>query len=116
MSFIGLVVTTNLSYALDAPWMAESKWLITLISCLLVGVLVAASLRGLALGKWVHNAGGVMLLATFATLIALPPADWQRGGEHPARGRLTIDMLVAHMAWHDDNHLEQLTRALEGRP
>jgi len=25
-------------------------------------------------------------------------------------------MLVAHMAWHDDNHLEQLTRALEGRP
>jgi len=50
------------------------------------------------------------------TLIALPPAEWQRGGEHPARGRLTIDMLVAHMAWHDDNHLEQLTRALEGRP
>lgn len=50
------------------------------------------------------------------TLIALAPADWQRGGEHPARGRLTIDMLVAHMAWHDDNHLEQLTRALEGRP
>ena len=50
------------------------------------------------------------------TLIALEPADWQRGGEHRARGRLTIDMLVAHLAWHDDNHLEQLTRALEGRP
>jgi len=49
-------------------------------------------------------------------LIALPPADWQRGGEHPSRGRLSIDMLVAHMAWHDDNHLQQLTRALEGRP
>ena len=32
------------------------------------------------------------------------------------RGRVTIDMLVAIMAWHDDNHLEQLTRALEGRP
>jgi DinB superfamily len=50
------------------------------------------------------------------TLVALPPSDWQRGGEHPARGRLTIDLLVAHLAWHDDNHLEQLTRALEGRP
>ena len=48
-------------------------------------------------------------------LVALPPADWQRGGEHAARGRLSIDMLVAHLAWHDDNHLEQLTRALEGR-
>jgi hypothetical protein len=50
------------------------------------------------------------------TLMTLTPADWQRGGEHPARGRLTIDMLVALMAWHDDNHLEQLTRALEGNP
>jgi hypothetical protein len=49
------------------------------------------------------------------TLMALPPADWQRGGEHRVRGHVTIDMLVAHMAWHDDNHLEQLTRALEGR-
>jgi hypothetical protein len=25
-------------------------------------------------------------------------------------------MIVALMAWHDDNHLDQLTRALEGRP
>jgi hypothetical protein len=49
-------------------------------------------------------------------LIGLSPSDWQRGGEHPARGRLSIDMLVALMAWHDDNHLEQLTRAVEGRP
>lgn len=50
------------------------------------------------------------------TLMALPPDDWQRGGEHPVRGRVTIDMFVALMAWHDDNHLEQLTRAVEGRP
>jgi hypothetical protein len=50
------------------------------------------------------------------TLIALPPDDWQRGGEHPVRGRVTIDMFVALMAWHDDNHVEQLTRAVEGRP
>jgi hypothetical protein len=50
------------------------------------------------------------------TLVAASPSDWQRGGEHPVRGRLTIDMIVALMAWHDDNHLHQLTRALEGRP
>jgi len=49
-------------------------------------------------------------------LVSASPADWQRGGEHPVRGRLSIDMLVALMAWHDDNHLDQLTRALEGRP
>ena len=50
------------------------------------------------------------------TLIGLAPADWQRGGDRPGRGRLTIDRLVALMAWHDDNHLEQLTRAVEGKP
>jgi DinB superfamily len=50
------------------------------------------------------------------TLVTLAPVDWQRGGHHPTRGRLSIDLLVALMAWHDDNHLEQLTRALEGRP
>jgi hypothetical protein len=51
---------------------------------------------------------------SLATLIALSPADWQRGGEHPARGRLTVDMLVAHMAALDDIHVAQLARALEG--
>jgi DinB superfamily len=49
-------------------------------------------------------------------LMTLSPVDWQRSGHHPARGRLSIDLLVALMAWHDDNHLDQLTRALEGRP
>ena len=49
-------------------------------------------------------------------LVSMSPSDWQRGGEHPERGRLSVDMFVAMMAWHDDNHLAQLTRALEGQP
>ena len=31
------------------------------------------------------------------------------------RGRITIDDFVTLMAWHDDNNLDQLRRALEGR-
>jgi hypothetical protein len=31
------------------------------------------------------------------------------------RGRFTIDDLASLMAAHDDNHLDQLKRALEGR-
>ncbi len=46
----------------------------------------------------------------------LQPADWQRGGKHARRGRLTMDDFLAIMAWHDDNHLDQLRRALAGRP
>ena len=39
----------------------------------------------------------------------------QRGGIRGDR-RMTIDDFVSVMAWHDDNHLDQLKRALEGRP
>ena len=74
MSAIGLTVVTNLSYALGpgARWMAESKGFITAFSMVLVGVLAGISIRGLSVGKWVHNAGGVLLLLTFLTLIGLP--------------------------------------------
>src|SRR5712692_7334951 len=49
MSGIGLTVVTNLSYAIGpgGRWMAESKWFITVFSCLLVGTLVGVSTRGL---------------------------------------------------------------------
>jgi hypothetical protein len=45
----------------------------------------------------------------------LTPAQWDKGGLHPVRGRITIDAFLTLMAWHDDNHLDQLKRALEGR-
>ncbi len=49
-------------------------------------------------------------------LQSLSPAEWQRGGVHLSRGRLTLADWVASLAGHDDNHLDQLRRALEGRP
>ena len=71
---IGLVVTTNVSYAIGptAAWMKEAQILIFAVSFGLVLAMVLASLRGLRLGKWVHNAGGIMLMITFAALIAMP--------------------------------------------
>ncbi len=84
LSGIGLVVTTNIGYAIGpgAAWMQGSKWFITVVSCLLVVGIMWASFRGLALGKWVHNAGGVMLMATFLTLILLPFFSLARGDLH----------------------------------
>jgi amino acid transporter len=81
LSGIGLIVTTNISYAIgpSAAWMQGSKWLITIVSCALVLAIVLASVRGLALGKWVHNAGGILLMATFLTLILLPFFSLARG-------------------------------------
>lgn len=45
----------------------------------------------------------------------LTPEQWSRGGIHAVRGRVTIDDFVTLMAWHDENHLDQLKRALDGR-
>jgi hypothetical protein len=45
----------------------------------------------------------------------LTPAQWEKGGIHAVRGRITLDSFLSLMAWHDDNHLDQLTRALQGK-
>jgi hypothetical protein len=45
----------------------------------------------------------------------LAPAQWQRAGVHSVRGRTSIDTFLTLMAWHDDNHLDQLRHALAGK-
>ncbi len=73
MSGIGLTVVRNLSYAFVAlRWTAGSHGFVGLFSCALLGVMVYVSTRGLSFGKWVHNAGGVLLLTVFLALIILP--------------------------------------------
>src|SRR5262249_18238477 len=45
----------------------------------------------------------------------LSPEGWRRAGIHATRGKFTLDDFLTLMAWHDDNHLDQLGRALDGR-
>jgi amino acid transporter len=80
LSGIGLVVTTNFAYAI-APlsWMKGNKGAISFVSIALVLGMIFAATRGLAVGKWFHNAGGVMWLLTFAVLILLPFFALARG-------------------------------------
>ena len=80
MSGIGLTVVRNLSYAFAGMrWTADSHWFVGLFSCVMLGVMVYVSTRGLSLGKWVHNAGGVFLLLVFMALIILPFVSLWRG-------------------------------------
>jgi DinB superfamily len=53
---------------------------------------------------------------TLALLNSLSDAQWLRGGIHSQRGRLTLADWVASLASHDDNHVDQLRRALDGHP
>jgi uncharacterized damage-inducible protein DinB len=52
---------------------------------------------------------------SLALLRTLTPEQWKRAGTHATRGPVTVNDFVTLMAWHDDNHLDQLRRALEGK-
>src|SRR3989441_2795370 len=77
----GMFTTTNISYAIGpgAAWMPNSKWCVSLISAALVGGLGWACVRGLSLGKWLHNVGAFAMLVVYATLILLPLLGLARG-------------------------------------
>src|SRR6267378_2064970 len=81
MSGIGLIIKKNIAYAIGprADWMHENKKMTTIVCVVLMISIIAASRRGLALGKWVQNVGGIFLLVTFATLILLPFITAGRG-------------------------------------
>jgi hypothetical protein len=56
------------------------------------------------------------LAEALETFGRLTPGQWEKGAVHPALGRITIDRGLSIMAFHDDNHLDQLARALRGQP
>ena len=75
----GMFVTTNISYALGAAWMPNSKWCVSLISSALVIGLGWTCLRGLSLGKWLHNVGAFAMFLVYGALIFLPLLGLARG-------------------------------------
>src|SRR6266496_2455508 len=77
----GMFITTNISYAIGpgAAWMPNSKWCVSLISAALVSGLAWTCVRGLSLGKWVHNVGAFAMFVVYAALIFLPFLGLARG-------------------------------------
>jgi glutamate:GABA antiporter len=84
----GIAVTATILYATPteiayllgprALWVPESEWASTTIVTVLVLVVMMAALRGLEVSKWVHDAGGIAMLAVFGLLILLPLWGWLR--------------------------------------
>lgn len=50
-----------------------------------------------------------------AYLEGLDESSWQRTARHPRRGVMTLQEQLALAAWHDVNHIEQITRILAGK-
>ena len=80
-SEIGLQLATNLSYALgpNAAWLAGNKLFIAVSGCVIISMMTIVSMLGLGVGKWIHNAGGLVMLVVFALLLLLPLINLARG-------------------------------------
>jgi amino acid transporter len=74
LSYMGIQATTMSAYTLGpgAAWMAESKWVMSGTTLALLGALIVIASIGLGLGKWIQDLGGVVMVAVFVALIALP--------------------------------------------
>lgn len=74
MTNIGLQLTQYLGYIFGpraAAVMAEN-WVIALTMAVVTAALMGITIAGLEIGKWVHGAGGVLILTIFALIIAVP--------------------------------------------
>ena len=89
---IVFVIPTDISYMMgpSAAWIPASK----LATLALTGAVMVAiawwPIRGLDIGKWLHNIGSILILLAYAILLALPLWALWRGRIHttsPSRGR-----------------------------
>lgn len=74
MTNIGLQFTQYLGYIFGprVATLMSQNWVVALTTAVVVCALVGITIVGLQVGKWVHAVGGVLILAIFAMIIALP--------------------------------------------
>jgi glutamate:GABA antiporter len=88
MTNIGLQFTQYVGY-IFGPGVAAftaQNWVIAATMAIVTGALIAITVVGLRVGKWVHTIGGVLMLTIFAMIIALPWINVANGtlaGFHP---------------------------------
>jgi glutamate:GABA antiporter len=80
--FYGVAVTATILYAIptelsyfigpSAIWLPENHLASFAIVAAVVLAITAAAVRGLELGKWIHNIGGISILIVYCALIVLP--------------------------------------------
>lgn len=73
-AYVGVVLTSQIPYIFGnkAQWMAESKPCIAIAGFSAIAALSVTTIRGLAIGKWLHNVSTLLLMACYGLLIALP--------------------------------------------
>src|SRR5262245_4244372 len=92
-SEIGFQGATYLSYAIGprAAWMTSSSAFVALATAVILSLMVVMSIVGLSVAKWVHNTGGVFMIAIFSAIVLLPLVGLLAGtlsAYHPFHTRL----------------------------
>ncbi len=87
----GIAVTAAILYAIptelaylfgpSAAWLPENHLAALAIVSTIIAAITLAALRGLDVGKWIHNIGGIAMLLVFVALILLPA--WARTRHMP---------------------------------
>jgi amino acid transporter len=73
-----------------AAGLPETHALVYPLLALILGLLMWTALRGLGLGKWIHNVSAAAVMTAYALLIASPAWAWIQGTPVP----------YAPLAWH----------------
>jgi amino acid transporter len=75
------VVPTDIGYIIGpaGAWVPSSKVATLLLIGCVTAIITLVAIRGLDIGKWLHNAGSVMIMAAYALLLALPVWALTRG-------------------------------------
>jgi amino acid transporter len=68
------VVPTDISYMIgpSAAWLPASKIATLLLTGSVMAGIALVAIRGLDIGKWLHNIGSMLILLAYAILLALP--------------------------------------------
>jgi amino acid transporter len=62
----------------QAAWIPENHLLVLCFLGLMLSLLAVSAVRGLALGKWIHNVSGIAMMSAFTLLIVSPLWAWLR--------------------------------------
>jgi amino acid transporter len=68
------VIPTDLAYMLGprAAWLPGSRVATLALTGVVMAAITVVAVRGLNIGKWLHNAGSAMILLAYAVLLPLP--------------------------------------------
>lgn len=98
-SEIGLQVTQYLGYLLPGhEGLTDAPWFVGVINVVILGALIALTIVGLGAGKWVHKAGGALMLLTFGAILLLPWLNLGRGSLaafHPLQTEMPVWSLMS---------------------